>query len=211
LTAGLGALPTSPRKERQAQFDQTGIDCEQLAVQPQFGRIVCVKPTGSAHQHRRHFREHLRIAMFVRVGQIAALDRPANPRVVEQATARTQARFDVAQALAIGQLGKDHRREMIVGRQSRCVAKHRIPHRAARKLFDFQLVENLGENRSPVVHRARLARIATPKTQIEDTSVPSLLVYWRPLRKLQSALNQTAVVVPPFVCPPPDVCSRSSG
>jgi len=175
------------------QFDQTGVDREQLAVQTQFGRLVRVKPTGSAHQHRSHLGEHPRVAVFVRIGQIAALDGAANPRVVEQAPARAKARFDVAQALPIGQLGEDHRREVIVGRQRRRVALHRIPHRAARKLFDFQSVENLGEDRSPVVHRTRLTRKATPENQIEDTSVYSLLLDSRHLRPTQFVLNQTAV------------------
>jgi len=78
------------------------------------------------------------------------------------------------------------------------VPKGSVPPLPPSLLFELQPVENLGDDRSLVVHRATLARIATPKTQIEDTLVSSLLACCPPLRKLRSALNQTGVGSVPF-------------
>ena len=48
------------------------------------------------------------VARLVGVGQCGARRLGAESHVVELGTERTQARFDVAEALAVGQLGKRH-------------------------------------------------------------------------------------------------------
>src|SRR5664280_631110 len=73
-----------------------------------------------------------------------------------------------------------------------CPSAPTVPPLPPSLLFELQPVENLGDDRSLVVHRATLARIATPKTQIEDTLVSSLLARCPPLRKLRSALIRQA-------------------
>lgn len=96
--------------------------------------------------------------MADRIGQIAALHRATNARVIQQRPPGFEADFDVAQALAIRQLRKDHRREVIVGRQRRGVATHRILRCATRRLFAAEAGEHLGEDRLAGVHARNRAK-----------------------------------------------------
>ena len=53
------------------------------------------------------------VAHRVGIGQGVARDAAANAHVIELARLRSQTRFDVAQALAIGQLRERHAQELI--------------------------------------------------------------------------------------------------
>jgi hypothetical protein len=64
--------------------------------------------------------------------------------VIKRARAGEQARFDVAQALAIGELRKDHHHEVVVGGQRLRLPRHRVSLRATSKLLRVHPVQNLG-------------------------------------------------------------------
>jgi hypothetical protein len=169
----LRSLPAHPRKNRQAQLDQAGVDGEQLPIQVQFGRRVPIKTLGPAHQHHGDLGKELRRTVFVGLGQVATLDRPANARVIQQARPRSQTRLDVSKALAISQLRKNHRCEVIVGRQGWRLPHRRVTSRATVKLLGIQTGENLGQYRFAEVDRQNSA-FARSRNQIEDTSFLSL-------------------------------------
>ena len=146
----LRALPARPREQRQAQLDQRRIDGEKLGRQTRLQWTVRIESSCPAHQHHGQFRKQGGGTPLVGVGQVAALDRTTNARVIKGAGAREQTGLDVAQTLSIGQLRKDHHREVIVGRQRLRVPRHRMPLRAAAKLFRVHPIENLGQDRFAV-------------------------------------------------------------
>jgi len=53
------------------------------------------------------------VAGFIRISQGGARDRAAEPHMVELATNRSQAGFDIPQALAVSQLRKGHGEKLI--------------------------------------------------------------------------------------------------
>ncbi len=70
--------------------------------------LVHVEPARDANQVLREFGVDAPVARLVRVGECAAGHRAANPQVIELGRLRTQARFDVAQALPIRELREGH-------------------------------------------------------------------------------------------------------
>ena len=157
LHSRMSALPPRPWEECQAQLDQGRIQSEQAERQIRLRRLIDVQTMSSAHQDRCDFREHVPVSLGVCIREIAALDLAPNAGVVKQLATRLQAGLDVAQALAICQLRKNHRREMIVRGDRRRRPPHRVASGAARELLRVQTSENLRQHRCSVAHRAKMA------------------------------------------------------
>jgi hypothetical protein len=196
LHGGLRALPARSREKRQAQLNQRRVQREQVGVQAHRVGFFRVEPALPAHQHARHLGKQPPVAMLVRIRQIAALHRAANPGTIEQRAPRVEAGLDVAQALAVRQNGEDHRREVSVGVQGRGLAARRISTGTQRKLLAAQTAEYLRQNRFPGVHNrksCRADRKSFAKNQIDHTHHNTLLADLESLAHDGLNFNQTAV------------------
>jgi len=119
-------------------------------------RFVGVEPTGLFDQHVGEIGEDAPVSLFVRVGQSAARRRLADTTVIEFGAQGAQTRFDVAQALAVGQLREAHDPELLVGRER---AYPIIAAVTADALVEFvlgQFVHQLGKHRSAFVQMGSL-------------------------------------------------------
>ena len=152
-------LPPRPWTQCQAELDHGRIQGEQVRFQAQLERRVRVEPTRTAHEDRSDLREDTPVPLFVRVRQVRPRDPAADPHVIGPRRPRLQAGLDVAQSLPIGQLGKNHRGEVIVDRKRTRGPRHRELRRRPRKLHSIQAGENLRENGRGRIHfRARMTR-----------------------------------------------------
>lgn len=111
-------LPTCPREKRHAQFDDRGIQSEQICLQLRNGQLpVAIHTLSSPHQHSRHLAEHTPIAMVVGIGQIGSGDSSPDAHAVGQGRTVTEACFDSSQTFPMGKLSKNHRGKVIVNLQ----------------------------------------------------------------------------------------------
>ena len=111
--AGTFRVETRPGIDRQAQIDDAGVQGVNRLVQIQHHRFVGVKLARVANEVLGQIGEDAPVARGQRVGQRAALDGLAQTQVVELVAAGVETRFDVAQAFAPGQLGKDQTDELL--------------------------------------------------------------------------------------------------
>jgi len=108
LDGRLGRVKRNPRKHRQAQVDSAGIQRVDRVFQIDPKRLPGIQTTGDPNERLGKLGTDTPIAHFVGIGQRAARNPALDVHVVQLARLCAQARFDVAQALAIGQLGKGH-------------------------------------------------------------------------------------------------------
>jgi hypothetical protein len=152
LDGGLVPAELGPREQRQAQIDGGGVQGVGGLFQLGAERFVGVERTGLFDQHVGEIGEDAPVSPFVRVGQGAASRGLADTAVIEFGAQGAQTRFDVAQALAVGQLREPHDQELLVGGER---AHPMIAAVAANALVEFvlgQFVHQLGKHRSAFVH-----------------------------------------------------------
>jgi hypothetical protein len=104
------------------------------------------------------------VALFVRIRQRAASGGLANAAVLEFGAQGSQTGFDVAQALAVGQLGESQDQEVLVRGQR---TDPMVAPIAADTLVEFvlgQFVHQLGEHRSAFVHNRFFPRMRRRRT-----------------------------------------------
>ena len=99
----------SPFEQAQTQIECRGVHCVHrvLEIEPNQIRIA-VKFAGSANRHCRQIRPDAPIPRFVGVGQRRSMHAVTQPHRIKLVGVGPKRRFDVAQALAPGQLRKRH-------------------------------------------------------------------------------------------------------
>src|SRR6516162_6642156 len=152
LDAAFASPEGGPGKQRQAQVDGGGV--QGIGGLLDFGRqrFVRVESGSLLNEHLSKVAKDAPIAQFVGIGQSAAGGRLANAAVVELGTQSAQARFDIAQTLAPGQLREGHDDKLFVGEQ---FADAEVAAISLNTLVEFvfgQAVQQLGENRTTFVH-----------------------------------------------------------
>ena len=108
LHGGLAPAELGPREQREAQVDGGRVQSVETLIETHADRIAGVQGPRDANQDLGEIGIDPPVARLVGVGQCGARHRGAESHVVELGAERTQARFDVAQAFAVGQLGKRH-------------------------------------------------------------------------------------------------------
>ncbi len=104
----LGGAEVRPREDRQAQVDGRRIQRVDGVGQLQSQILVGVQLPCPDDQPLGHLGMDAPVAPFVGIGQGRAPDRLAEAHVIELRCMDREAGLDVAQALAIGQLGEGH-------------------------------------------------------------------------------------------------------
>jgi hypothetical protein len=103
------------------------------------------------------------VAPFVGVGQRGARDVTANAQMIEPAPESSQAGFDVAQALAIGQLRKGHREKLVPAGKPTHLPVAPIAIHSPAEFVSRNEIHQLCENGFAQMHRP-----LPPKTQGKD-------------------------------------------
>ena len=108
LHGGLGGPEMRPGEYRQAQVDGRGVQRIDAVGQVHAEAFAGIEPSGLSDQPLGKLGVDTPIARLVGIRQRGTADRFAKPHVIELRRLCRQARFNVAQALAVGQLGERH-------------------------------------------------------------------------------------------------------
>jgi hypothetical protein len=98
----------------------------------------------------------------------------------------------VTKALPIGQLGENHYRKVIVGRQRWRWPSHGMQVGTTPKLFRMSAIENLGQNSATMIHCLISEQIVQILNQIDHLPVSSFLQRNQQLTEPEIGLSQTA-------------------
>jgi len=150
----LGLLERRPRKHRQAQVDGRGVECIDGVLQIDAEGLVDIQRPGDADQALGEVGVDAPVAHRVRIGQCIARHRRANPEVIKLGVLGAQAGFDVAQALAKGQLCKRHAQKLVQTREQLDLAFASIPGHASAKRRQRKVLHQLREHQLALVHRS---------------------------------------------------------
>lgn len=126
----------------------------------QFGpdRLVGIELGRLLDQDVSEIREEPPIPLFVGVGQSAARRGLANAAVIELGAQGPEAGFDIAQALAVGELGEGQHQEMLVAGQRAHMLVAGVTANTLVELVFGQFVHQLGKHRSALIHNRFLPR-----------------------------------------------------
>jgi len=113
LDRRFGRTKRSPRKYRQAQIDSSGIQRVNRLGKVDAKRFVHVKRASYSDQALCEVGIDAPVSNRIRVGQRVARYRTAKAHVVELGGLAAQTGFDVAQALAVGQLRERHTQKLV--------------------------------------------------------------------------------------------------
>lgn len=152
LDSGLGRPKAGPWKQCQAQVDGGGVQRIDGGFQVERHRLCQAKLTGLPDQPLGKLGMDTPVAMFVGIGQRRAFDGLAKAHVVELCGLGRQASFNVAQTLAIGELGERHHPELLGAGQGAYTMVSVVARHNAMKGLPRQEVHDLGEHCLADVH-----------------------------------------------------------
>ena len=152
LDGALRPAKLRPREQRQAQVDRGGVQGIGDALQIGTKGLVRIEPGRLGDQDSGKVAEDPPIPLLVGLGQGAFGHGAPDARVIEFGTNGFEARFDVPQAFAIGQLGKAHDLELSIAAQPADVL---VPAVAGNALVEFiprNEIHQLAEHGSSFLH-----------------------------------------------------------
>ena len=153
LDCGLGASKRSPRKYRQAQIDGGGIERVNGRLQIDAQWFAGIERPGDANQVLSKVGIDLPRARRIGVGQRIARNRFApKPQVVQALRLRSQIDLDIAKRLAVGELRKSHRQELVEAGELVHLVIASVGCYAAPKGGQWQMSHKLSEHEFAVVH-----------------------------------------------------------
>ena len=151
--SGLSLAELRPRKQRQAQIDDRGVQGVQRLAQVHADVLSGVQATGLGNQHVGEIQIDAPVADFVGVCQRVARHTAADAHVVQAQAVSPQTALDVARTLAISQLRKRHAQELIPARERLDLVVAAIAIHASAELVNGHEVHKLRENRLAGIHR----------------------------------------------------------
>src|SRR5450432_237228 len=152
LDRRLGLRKPRPREQRQTQIDRRGIQRVNSLVEIDGQRIARVQPACDADQRLCKFAMDAPVASFVSVGQGTATDVAADAQMIELGVLRSQAGFDVAQTLAVGQLREGQTQKLIQARKPAYIEVAVIFIDAASESVPRRKLHDLREDKSAAIH-----------------------------------------------------------
>jgi len=112
------AAKLSPRKQRQTEIDRGGVQRVDSLIEFDAERFVAVETSRLLDQHLCEVGIDSPVADLVGMGQGVARNLTADAHVIELGRGSSQTRFDVSQALSVGQLSKRHAEKLIPARKA---------------------------------------------------------------------------------------------
>jgi len=152
LTAPFFLAEFGPREQSEAEIDGGRVERIEARIEVHAERVVSIKRPRNADQLLREVGEDAPVVRLVGVGQRGTRHAPTKAHVVQFAPDRSQARFDVAQALAVGQLGERHRKILVPAGEAAMVRVAPITCNALLKLIPGQVIHDLRENGLSCIH-----------------------------------------------------------
>ena len=149
----LGRAKRCPRKQRQAQIDGGGVERISGVLQLDAQAVAGVKLPCLCDQVLGKLGMNAPISEFVGIGQRGAFDLLTEPHVVELRRLRRETDLDVAEALAVSQLGEGHHAKLIGACHALHIAIAVVAIDDAMKGLPRQEVHELSEQRLAEVHR----------------------------------------------------------
>jgi len=141
-----------PREQGQAEIDRRGIQSEGGLLQFDAEIFVHIQNGGLLDQDMGEIGEDTPVSSFVGIGQSASGSQTVHSRMIELGPQGPQTRFDVAQALPVGELGERHHQELLVTGQRFCVSIALVPPHALVEFVPRQPVHHLGKDDPAFVH-----------------------------------------------------------
>jgi len=102
-----------PWEDREAEVDDAGIESIDRFLEHQAKVVVEVELPGLCDQHVREVGIDAPVADLIRIGQCVAGHFAADAHMIQLSLGSSQTRLNVAQALAVRQLGEGHAAELI--------------------------------------------------------------------------------------------------
>ena len=142
-----------PRINRQTQIDRRRVEGVDRGVQVDRQRVFCIQRPRHGDQMRGEVGVDLPRPCGVCIGQGVARNRLATqPHVIEPLGLGAQVDLDIAQLLAVGQLGKSHRQKLIHAGEVLDLVIAAVPGYAPAKSTQWQKGHELRKNQLALVH-----------------------------------------------------------
>ena len=161
LHGRLGGSERCPREYGQAQIDGRGIQRIDGVVELDRQRVIGIKPPRDADQVLGEVGIDAPVAHGVGIGQRVAGDVAAETQMVELGRLRTKASFNIAQALAPGQLRERQAQILIKAREPLDLVLAIVAGHATTKRRQRQMLHELGKDVMALMHRATPRRVGT--------------------------------------------------
>ena len=156
LHGGLCLLHLGPGEERKAELDRAGVQGVNGSLQVYVERVPRVEAASLGDEHLGIIGVDPPVASLVGVCESAARDGAADPHVVEPFGDGAEACLDVAQALTIGELGKNHREKLVAAGEAADPSVAAVAADAPVQGIARRVGEQLREDGASLVHRVLL-------------------------------------------------------
>lgn len=152
LDCGFVLSEFGPGKQRKTQVDGGRVQRVQTLLQLHADRIRCIERPREADQNLCEVGVDAPVMRVIGVGQRGACHPAVKTHVVEFAAQRSQARFYIAKAIPVSELGKGHRQILIPTRKASRPCLSAVPSHTTAKLAIRQETQQLREHRAALVH-----------------------------------------------------------
>ncbi len=148
----LGALERRPGEQREAEIDGGGVERVNGLVEIDAEAVTDIQASGDADQGLGEVGVNAPVAQLVGVGQGAARYIAPDTHVIELGVLGAQTGLDVAQALAVGELGEGHAQVLIEAGKALDPMLAPIPTNTASEGMHRQMVHELRKDELASVH-----------------------------------------------------------
>ena len=157
LDGGFVLAEPRPGEQRKAQIDGGRVQCIQTVVQLHTDGIGRMQRPRDADQHLRKIRKDSPVVHLISIRQRGARHTAAKAHVVELAAKGSQTGLNVAETVAVRQLGEGHRQILIPAGETARSLLAAVASHAPAKLTIRQKAQQLREDCSALVHSAIVA------------------------------------------------------
>ena len=168
LDGCLGRAKRCPREHRQAQVDGSAVERVDGLFQVHTEGLVDIQSARNTNQALGELGVDAPVPNFVGIGQGAARDPSANAHVIELRDLGAQTGFDVAQALAKRELREGHAQILIETREALDLVLAVVLGDATAKRGQRQMLRELREDKSALVHRRSRWRKSAQGRRYDD-------------------------------------------
>ena len=155
---GFGRTEMSPRKQCQTQIDSRSIQSIGGGVEFDSETVLTIQSSGFSNQDLSQFCEQSPISSFAGICQCAARDATSNAQMVKLFGTGTKTGFHVSQALPISQLSESQTDKLIPTGETPNAVIGLIFVDQSPKIPIRQITQNLGKNKTSVIHPRSLSR-----------------------------------------------------
>ncbi len=158
LDRPLPGTEVGPGKEREAEIDRGGVQGVDRLLELHAEAVLGVEAPGLVDQHLGEVGVDPPVALLVGDGEGVPGDPSTDAHVVELGGHGPEARLDVPQALAVGELGEGEDQELVPMTEATQPVAARVAAHAALTRRVRCVLHELGEDQTSAIHRLLLCR-----------------------------------------------------